>query len=299
MVDISEEFIDGLLANTSVLFDNIYAFECTMHSMPGRSHRGLTVTHQDLLERRDDFINELRNTMCAWVYSKSKYKIIIDQAISERGGDVQNAYSFVQQSVRQKFRRGYPQGQFGELLLFNIIQHYFSAVALLRKMSITTSSGLERHGADAIHYRPSDGCHVIYIGEAKTYASKYKFATAVRDAVDSILDCYERLSSELGLYVYDDFIDRELLEVARGVKNNSVKNVRYELVCVVSYEENRDKNKASEAEIKDAIRGALEERMRAFDMSCFDKRNPHLLQRLHFFAVPIWDLNGLMELFDK
>lgn len=51
-----------------------------------------------------------------------------------------------------KFRKGCPQGQYGELLLFNFIQHFFKAAPLLRKMPITTNPGLERHGADAIHY---------------------------------------------------------------------------------------------------------------------------------------------------
>lgn len=299
MVHVTEAFVDGLLANSSALFNNIYAFECTIPTMPGKSHQGLTITHQDLKERRDDFIQELRHTMSAWVYSKSKYQEIIDQAIKERGGDVQNASSFMYQLVRQKFRKGHPKGQFGELLLFNAIQHYFKAVPLLRKMSITTNPAIERHGADAIHYRPSGEAHLLYVGEAKTYGSKYKFTAALKDAVDSILDSYDKLSKELGLYVYDEFIDGGLVDIARGIKNNSLEGIHYELVCVVSYEENMDKSRPTEAEIKTAIREAVVQRLKDFDVAHFKGRCPHLLSRLHLLAVPVWGLDDLMETFEQ
>lgn len=296
---VTEEFIDGLLASTSALFNNIYAFECTLHAMPGKSHCGLAIAHQDLKERREDFVRELRFTMSSWVYSKSKYKKIVDDAILEREGDKQNADFFIHDLVRQKFRRGHPKGQFGELLLFNVIQHYFKAAPLLRKMPITTNPAIERHGADAIHYRPITGGHLVYVGEAKTYGSKSKFTAAIKDAVDSILDAYDNLSKELGLYVYDDFIDDGLLDVARAIKNNTASGVKFELVCIVSYEENKDKSRPTESEIKIAIREAVEERMKAFDVSHFSRRCPHLLSRLHLFAVPVWGLDGLMEIFDQ
>lgn len=296
---VNEDLINGLLPNSDALFNNVFAFECTLHSMPGKSHRGLTITHQDLAERRQDFVQELRNTMSSWVYSKSKYKSIIDDALKKRGGDIQNASSFVQALVRQKFRRGHPKGQFGELLLFNAIQHYYHAIPLLRKMPITTNAGIERHGADAIHYRPSGDKHLIYVGEAKTYASKHKFATAVKDAINSIFDSYENLSKELGLYTYEDFIEEELREVAKGIKDNSLTNVVHELVCVISYQETKNKSRSTEAEIKAAIQDVVVKRLKDFDTDFFKGRCPFLLERLHLMAVPIWGLEELMEEFDQ
>lgn len=299
MVNVTEALIDSLLANSDSLFNNIYAFECTVSSMPGKSHRGLTITHQDLAERREDFIKELKFTINSWVYSRSQYNAIINQAMLDRGGDIQNAMAFMHELVRQKFRKGHPKGQFGELLLFNVIQHYFHAVPLLRKMSITTNPAIERHGADAIHYRLKGDKHLVYIGEAKTYGAKHKFSVAVRDAVDSILDSYGNFQTELGLYTYDEFIDGDLEDVARGIKNNTLDNVNYELVCVVSYEESKSKSRATEAEIKSAIQEVVVQRFKKFDVSHFGNRCPFLLGRLHLLAVPIWGLDDLMETFEK
>ena len=56
------------------------------------------------------------------------------------------------------------------------------ATPLLRKMKIATSSEHERFGADAIHYKIQDAKNIIILGEAKTYSSNYKFATAFSDA---------------------------------------------------------------------------------------------------------------------
>lgn len=296
---LDENFINGLLANTDQLFKNIYAFECTVHSLPGKTHRALTITHQDLAERRADFIEELRSTMCSWIYSKDEYKKILDEAVMDRGGDVQNACSFIHQLVKSKFRVGHPQGQFGELLLFNVMQHYFKSPALLRKMPITTNPSVERHGADAIHFRPVDGHNVIYIGEAKTYTSKYKFAAAIQDSVSSIITSYENISAELGYYLYDDFLDPGLRDIAKKFKNNALENARVELVCVASYDENSDKSGPSEADIKSAIYKIVTKKVSEFDSKCFDGHCPYVLERLHIFLVPVWDLKQLMELFEK
>ena len=166
-------------------------------------------------------------------------------------------------------------------------------------MPITTNAGIERHGADAIHYRPSGDKHLIYVGEAKTYASKHKFATAVKDAINSIFDSYENLSKELGLYTYEDFIEEELREVAKGIKDNSLTNVVHELVCVISYQETKNKSRSTEAEIKAAIQDVVVKRLKDFDTDFFKGRCPFLLERLHLMAVPIWGLEELMEEFDQ
>ena len=98
---------------------------------------------------------------------------------------------FLTDHVKSKFRMVKPQGQFGELLLLNFLQHIFRAAPLLRKMSITTNPGLERFGADAIHYRPMGKEHVFYIDESKCYETKYRFNEAFKKSLESILKSYQ------------------------------------------------------------------------------------------------------------
>lgn len=296
---VTEAEIDALLASTDSLLLNVFTFQCTGHSMPGTSHRGAAVAYQDILERKDDFLRELKNTMCSWVYSKKRYNDLFQAELKERGWDVQNAGAHLQTLARQKFRTGYPQGQFGELLLFNLLQHYFRAVPLLRKMRITTNPGLERHGTDAIHFRPANGQNFVYLGEAKTYSSKYKFKSALDDAVESMLNSFAKFSTELNLYVYDDFIEDELQEIAGKIKRNTLPNVVYELVCIISYEENEKKKAGKgQAEIEASIRNAVDSHILKHqgDFAHLDQVS---LSRIHFIFFPFWELDKLLSEFDS
>ena len=58
---------------------------------------------------------------------KKKVKEILEERMKLSHGDVANASSFLTTQAFSKFRPGLPQGQFGELLLFNFIQHFFKA----------------------------------------------------------------------------------------------------------------------------------------------------------------------------
>lgn len=299
MMTISADQIAEMLANTDRFFANVHHFECALHSIPGKSHRGATITHQDLSERRADFVRELRNTMSAWVFSKQHYKQIFEKEVAARGGDIQNAASNIHEIVHERFRKGHPNGQFGELLLFNFIQHFFKAAPLLRKMQLTTNPKIERHGADAIHYYPDGDKHKIYVGEAKTYASKYKFNEALTSAINSAFDGFQNLSSELSLYIYNDFIEPALHPVAQGVRDNTLPGIQYELVCVVSYAETSTKSAADEATIKSRIEKILNDRMASYDMTPHAAKCQVTLGRFHYFVLPVWELDKILVEFDE
>lgn len=296
---VTEVEIDALLASTDSLLNNVFTFNCTGHSMPGNSHRGAAVAHQDTLERKDDFLRELKNTMCAWVYSKNKYNKIFLDEMAVRGADVQNVSSHLQFLVREKFRKGYPQGQFGELLLFNFLQHFFKAAPLLRKMPITTNQAIERHGADAIHYRPQGGKNLVFIGEAKTYSSKYRFKSALDDSVDSVIKSFLNLGNELNLYINDDFIEDNLREIAGHIKRNTLPNVVYELVCIISYQENeKSKTGTCQSEIEKSIEDAVTSHILKHqgDLGHIDQGT---LGKIHFIFFPFWEFDKLLNGFDS
>jgi hypothetical protein len=299
MIVVTEAEIDSLLASTDSLLQNIFTFDCSGHTMPGSSHRGAAVAHQDTLERRSDFLRELRNTMSSWVYSKAKYKSLLDAELIERGKDVQNAVSHIQALVVDKFRKGHPHGQFGELLLFNLLQHFFKAAPILRKMPITTNPAIERHGSDAIHYRPIGGKNVVFIGESKTYASKYRFKVALDDAINSILTSFSNFSIELGRFVYEDFIEDSLRDVAAKIKRNTLPNVVYELVCVISYQENESKKSGkTQTEIEQLIEKAINENLIKYQNE-YGGLDQTVLSKIHFIIFPFWELDTLLDRFDQ
>lgn len=287
-----------MLTNTTNLMNCIHWFRQDITKPKAKSHTGIAIDYLDLMENSNSFIRELKSTASSWVYSSEKYKKILEKEMAERGGDIQNAISAIEQTVRMKFRKGCPQGQYGELLLFNFIQHFFQATPLLRKMSITTNPNLERHGADAIHYLKKDDDHVFFLGESKCYKSKYHFNTALAESVNSILNTITNIQNEINLYQHDDFIDPELQPIADGLINNSLANPIFELVCLIVYEENTNVDAPSAAEIRLKIEDVVKERWEKTNDDLYANFHQGYINRINYIVFPSWSLESLLESFE-
>ena len=287
--------IEDLLSNVDSLVKNLYLFSVDV-KFPANTKAGVSIAHSDLKERRSDFLRELKNTICSWVYGKSKYKNLFEDELAKRNSDYQNVASHIEFLARKKFRKGHPQGQFGELLLFNFIQFFFEAPAILRKMPLTTNSSVERFGADAIHYKEKQSNNILYLGQAKTYESKYQFNAAMEASVKSILKTYEEIEDEMLLYTYDDFIEPELQEIAKSIQDNDLPNVKYELVSVVSYNETKNKDEDCEEKINQKVKEIVASRLASCDKA--DDVDKNILKRMHFIVFPIWELDKLLKDFE-
>lgn len=296
---ISEERIKDFLSHTKSLVNHVYWFTHDLSLMPNEEHYGATINFTDIKLRDVDFLNELINTITSWIYSKQQVGKIIKERLIETNNDISNAYTFLASHAFSKFRVGHPQGQFGELLLFNLIQHFFEAVPLLRKMRITTSVGHERFGADAIHVKIKDNTHQFILGESKCYESKYKFKDAFKNSLTSIIDTFSKFDEELNLYVYDDFIEPELEKVARMYKSGELKNVKFQLVCLVIYNETNGIDGANESEIKKSINEIIHQRCKGLDEKLFKSIETKILNRMNYIIFPVWKLDELLAKFSR
>ena len=296
-MDITQDNIKQALSSTKGLFNHIFWFKQDFGLLPKKEHIGSAINYNDIKERRDDFLQELTYTITSWVYNNQKQSKIFQERLDET--DLANATAFLTDLARSKFRADRPQGQFGELLLFNFIQYFFDAAPLLRKQPITTSARLERFGADAIHFKKEDSNNVFVLGEAKCYKSKYKFNSALEDALQSITNTYANFEKELNLYVYDDFIDPLLQDIAKRYKEGTLPNVRFELVCIVVYNETKTITKDNEDEIKEEIKQIICEKCQSFNQSLFANIDSKVLKRINYIVFPIWDLDKLLDDFTQ
>lgn len=297
----TSEDIKKRLINNDALFNNIYVIEQTFDIFPNdHPHFGAAISYQDISELRNDFLNHLVDTVVDWVYSSEKYNDLKRQFIAT-GKSEAAAVSQIIRKAAQKFRRGEDtlliQGQLGELLLFHFIQRIKQAIPLLRKMPITTSPAHERYGSDAIHYKVENDKSIVILGEAKAYTSKYKFDAAFDDAVKSILNSYANLRNELNLYLHEDFLDKELDLIAESLLNNTLPNVKYELVSLVLYNENQKIAVTNEADIKEQIEKIIQERYRSFDNSKIDINGNPILKRITYIVFPVWNFDKLAKEF--
>ena len=296
---LTPELISKLLSHTKGLLNHVYWVKHDFNLQPNRDHVGSSINFTDIKCRKDDFLRELVNTIACWVYSKAKVRELIDSKLAEVNFDYGNASSFLTTQAFSKFRPGHPQGQFGELLLFNFIQFFFKAVPLLRKMRITTSAGHERFGADAIHLKKEDQKIVLILGESKCYESKYKFKTAFSTSLASIVNTFQSFDKELDLYTYDDFLEPELESFAKKYKKGEVKDVYFELVCLVAYNETKKIGGSNEAEIKKSIQTIIGDRCGSLEKTLFSSVEKRLLDRINYIIFPIWQLDSFLAEFGK
>lgn len=287
-----------LLSHTDALFNHIYWFQQDFGIKPKKEHYGSAITWTDISERKDEFVTELMNTITSWVYNKVDVKRILEERLAQTS-DPGNASNHLTNLAYAKFRKDRPQGQFGELLLFNFMQHFFHAVPLLRKQPITTTAGMERFGADAIHYKEEDKQHILYLGESKCYESKYQFKVAFEKSVGSIMTTFNNLSKEMTLYVHDGFIEPRLVDVVKKYKANTLSPMRFELVCLIAYNENNALVKDNEGVIKDSIKAVIKDRCASLEESNYGTYEEHVLERINYIVFPIWELDALLDRFQS
>lgn len=272
---LTKEDIERLKTCTHAFMRHIHWVKHSFGLIPDKDHIGSFINYTDLKEMRDGFCDELINTIVEWVYSKKKTSGIIDNLITKEGRSEANAQSALRQNAFRKFRRAEKdiivQGQFGELLLFNLLQSFFNAVPLIRKMPIAIGDSMERIGADAIHYSISEtGKHLLFLGEAKTYSSEHQFSTAFKNGIESILKTYENHLKELRFYIYDDFIEEDLMQIAVDYKNGNLKDCEVHLVSIIIYHETESVEKLSEDGIKSGIQNIINSRCLKLDKKMFE-----------------------------
>lgn len=304
MRDLQEKDIKEKLVKNNPLFKDVHIIKQKFDILPAdREHYGVNIDYQDIQELREDFINDLLDTVIDWVYSHDKYEELKKKEI-RKGKSEAAVFSTIQRKARQKFRKSrgdelLVQGQFGELLLFHFIQRCMEAVPLLRKMKITTSSQHERFGADAIHYKIENEKNIIILGEAKTYSSRYRFNNAFEDAITSILNTYKTHREELNLYVHEDFLDPEMNEIAEEYLEKTLRNVEIQLVCIIVYHETKKLKEKTEEEIRKEIEQIIIEKYKKYDNEKIPIEENIILNRITYIVFPIWKLDELLKIFQE
>ena len=137
------------------------------------------------------------------------------------------------------------------------------------------------------------------MGEAKAYTSEYKFSSAFKKAIDSILDTYKRFRGELGLYLHEDFLDNDMDAIAESILENTLPNVEVELVSLVLYNENQVVSGNNESEIKEQIKNIVQNRYKDFDNKKIPIEDNPILRRITYIVFPIWKFEELATEFQN
>ena len=139
----------------------------------------------------------------------------------------------------------------------------------------------------------------FFLGVQLHFTIDHKFSSAFENAINSILDTYENLRTELNLYLHEDFLDAEMNRVAEAFLTNKLSNVEIELVSLVLYNETTDIKITNEQEIKNQITQIICERYSNFDKSKIDLDKHPILRRITYIVFPVWKLDEIADEFQK
>ncbi|MCL2050750.1 MAG: DUF1837 domain-containing protein [Lachnospiraceae bacterium] len=286
------------LITNQALFNHVHIISQKFDILPDTPHYGIAIDYVDLQESREQFVRELINTVVDWVYSIARQESILSR-LKKDGRSNANATTELIQKAFEKFRPSTDgkllNGQFGELLLANCLQHLFEAMPILRKMPLSTSPSHERFGSDAIHYKEINKKPVFFIGEAKSYTSNYKFNDAFESALNSILKEHKNILKEIRQYLHQDFLEPEIEHLATALVNGEIKDAEFHLVSIVAYEETNAKNGKKREEILGAIKKVVENRYRKFDNNKIDISTNPILNRITYIVFPVWKFEELIR----
>lgn len=99
--------IEKRIINNNALFNNILVIHQNFDIIPSDTkHYGASIDFQDLCELRDDFLDELYDSIVDWVYSSEKYEKLKYAALS-KGKSERAANSEIQRKAYQ-FKRHSP-----------------------------------------------------------------------------------------------------------------------------------------------------------------------------------------------
>lgn len=86
--------------------------------------------------------------------------------------------------VKNLFNNSATSGEFGEVILYLILQNFFDAPQIVCKMILKTASNMPVFGADALHVQFDEKNLILYHGESKMYNERNP-KSAIEDSVES------------------------------------------------------------------------------------------------------------------
>ena len=101
----------------------------------------------------------------------------------------------------------------------------------------------------------------------------------------------------MDLYIYEDFLDENLLDIATKYKNSELDNVEVHLVNFVMYNETTNILGDSEAKIKENIHNVIKNKYKNFSNDKININENNILKRITYIIMPIWELDKLLEIF--
>jgi hypothetical protein len=209
----------------------------------------------------------------------------------------------------KRFVKQSKTGEFGEIILFHLLELLENAVQVVNKMTLKTSGNMHYHGADAIHFGIDGELRILFLGESKT--EQKAFSGVLKSALDSINDYdKDKEFNDINLatgYISDDLpqeLKNEIKDYLDPTKNDLSKFTQTHAVLIM-FEDKKFKElekSYSGAELVNKVIEKYHEDIKDY-ISQIEKKvdeYPDLKnRRFLFFVIPCKDQKKLKEKFSE
>lgn len=206
-----------------------------------------------------------------------------------------------------RFVQNSKTGEFGELIIFHLLEVLEKSVQVVNKMSLKTSGKMHYHGADAVHFGSDGQIRTLFIGESKTGEN---FKDVLRSAFGAINDYYKEEKDEFEInlatgHISDNIPEdlkkeiKDYLDPSKKDKSNFTTTHTIFLGFqnqVLKELEQKYAGKELLEKVIDVYRQDIEKYIKAIEEtlnSYEDLKNKRFL----FFVIPFKDLNKLKQKF--
>ncbi len=200
-------------------------------------------------------------------------------------------------------------GEFGEIVLFHLLEILEGAVQVVNKMAIKTSGEMNYHGADAIHFCLEGSCKILYLGESKTGA---KFSDVLRSALSSTAEYHKEGKREFDINLASGNISPDIPEESRKAIKEYLNPCKadlsdfaeshaiflgFQMDCLSEFEKSHHGKELVEKVIE-SYKKDIETYIQAIETKI--KEFPELAnKRFLFFVIPFKDLDALRKKFTE
>lgn len=209
----------------------------------------------------------------------------------------------------ERFIQNSKTGEFGEIILFHLLEVLEGAVQIVNKMTLKTSGNMPIHGADAIHFGFDGESKILYLGESKT---GIQFSDVLRKALSDTDAYYKNGKREFDINLISGNISEDIPENMRKLIKDYLNPCKADLsdykeahAIFLGFQMDCLQELEKTYEGKDLINKAIESYKADVEKYVKDIESkftdfPDLAdKRFLFFVIPFKDMAGLRDRFAK
>lgn len=175
-------------------------------------------------QNKSKFYDELFEDLVSFAFGpKADYKMSSNDLIRKLREASKMIYSIKKNKTYNSYKN---RGEFGELILFHLLNEYFKAPSLISKIYFKDTPNVAAHGFDAVHINPKT--KTMWLGESKLYKDYNGAFSELKKDLDNHFNTkfFDSEFQVISHRVFDDEAISDQPDFVKDILNNKTKNLK-------------------------------------------------------------------------